>query len=438
MNELGRAPGSDSGADFPPAGPAGATRQVEAELLDPGSQALANALRRLFAVLRLVMICVLGLFIWSGAYKVQQNEQAIELRFGRLKGALATAIQKPGWHWAWPYPVEEVIKIDMAERPLDIDSFWYFQTEKEKMGLVPGRPGATLKFLRDGYSLTASESAAQIRTDSTTGAGASQERRIEAPLTDYNLVHTQWRIRYRVWDALAFVEKLWDGTDKGRKSVEKLLRSLLADAVITISANRDIDWIVFHNPAQFSTDVQELVAEKLEQMDVGIRAMLDFVDKTPPRQVQAAFDRAAQAKIRSKQLKTAAQARENELISSARAEADIIIADAEAYRTKIVQAAASEEKYLDEVLTKIDLAAQERVSQEKSPDWATRRDEVCRELLAVTVDELYQEMLRDVIGSAEEVFVLNAGQGKPVEWRPMLSRDAGLTKQPADAAKQSP
>jgi hypothetical protein len=58
----------------------------------------------------------------------------------------------------------------------------------------------------------------------------------------------------------------------------------------------------------------------------------------------------------------------------------------------------------------------------------SERKEYEDELLAVTVDQLYQEMLREVIGNADETFVLSATEGATVEWRPVLSRDATLKK----------
>ena len=49
-------------------------------------------------------------------------------------------------------------------------------------------------------------------------------------------------------------------------------------------------------------------------------------------------------------------------------------------------------------------------------------------MLAVTVDQLYQEMLRDVMNNADETMVLNTAEGKKIEWRAMLSRDVEIKK----------
>ena len=100
--------------------------EPDQETLDPAGKALADALRISFGVLKIVMVAVLGLFIWSGVYKVEANEEALELRFGKVKGVGKEAIVKTGLHWKWPAPIEEVIKVPAAfERRLNINYFWH-------------------------------------------------------------------------------------------------------------------------------------------------------------------------------------------------------------------------------------------------------------------------------------------------------------------------
>ena len=104
-------------------------------LLDPGNQALSQALKWLFRLLKVIMVIVVILFAyWRSVYTVEQNENAIVLRFGQRLGGEVTAIKEPGLHIKWPAPIDEVIKVSTAQRELDVD-FWYFMTEKEKAGV---------------------------------------------------------------------------------------------------------------------------------------------------------------------------------------------------------------------------------------------------------------------------------------------------------------
>ncbi len=418
---------------------------LEAEL-DPGMKALAEALRWLFAMLKVVMVVVVGLFIWSGVYKVEQNEQAIELRFGRVKGVEQEAILQPGLHWKWPEPIEEVIRIPAStvEKQIAVDDFWYYQTEKEKAGVAQGRAGDTLQFVRDGYSLTASKGASKIlrQREMVESEGKGHAEGIEVPETDYNVVHTGWSIRYRVTDPLAFVTHLWDGRESrageglGWYAVEGFLKDVLSDAVIQTSANRDIGWIIWEEPTTFRMEVEERMMKKLKELEVGLTARLELVRQAPPRQVQPFFEMATSAGILRDQKEKDALAKSSEIVNAAQAEASIRIAEAEAYAKGVVQSAKADAGYMKEVLQKIEDKAKATAPGEDAESLAKRKA-VSEELLAETVDQLYHEMLASVMSEAEETFVLKAGEGADVEWRPVLSRDPMIGKRKAaEAAKK--
>lgn len=410
----------------------GAPNVYDQEALDPGNQALTEALRICFALLKLVMFGVILLFAYSGLFKVEQNERAVVLRFGKVKGVGVKVIKQEGLHWAWPYPIEEIIKIPATgvERQLNADSFWYFETEEEKLGLITSYGGATLQIVRDGYSLTASGDAAKTKHFEGTGWAFSDK---DVTATDYNLVHTRWAIRYSVSDPIAFVENLWDGTDDGWLSVERFLESALADAVIVTSANYDIDWIIWEKPQQFSDDVQGAISNRLNRLDVGLTVKLQLVDKNTPRQVKDDFDRANSAKDKAKTLENEAQGEYDQIVNAANAQADNIVAQANAYRQTIVQSAQADTRYLTNVLGKIKKTAQEKYLS-TTPNYKALRQKAFDELLAVTVDELYQEMLREVIASAKETFIPPAYADVPTEWRIYLSRDTTL--KPISAKQQ--
>src|SRR5262252_5432743 len=82
--------------------------------LDAGSQALAEALRSSFAIVRLVMVLLFGVFLFSGFFQVGPQERALVLRFGRPTGAGAKALLGPGLHWSFPYPIDECVKVSIT------------------------------------------------------------------------------------------------------------------------------------------------------------------------------------------------------------------------------------------------------------------------------------------------------------------------------------
>ena len=54
--------------------------------VDAGSQALAEALRSSFAIVKIVMVLMVLVFFGSGFFQVGPQEKAVILRFGRPVG----------------------------------------------------------------------------------------------------------------------------------------------------------------------------------------------------------------------------------------------------------------------------------------------------------------------------------------------------------------
>ena len=52
----------------------------------------------------IIPLVLLGLWLASGIYRVQQEEQGVVLRFGKQ-----VAVKDPGLHWHWPSPIETVL-----------------------------------------------------------------------------------------------------------------------------------------------------------------------------------------------------------------------------------------------------------------------------------------------------------------------------------------
>jgi membrane protease subunit HflK len=82
--------------------------------VDAGSQALAEALRSSFAIVKFVMVLLVLVFLASGFFTVGPQERAIILRFGKPVGEGEKALLGPGLHWSFPYPIDENIKVSIA------------------------------------------------------------------------------------------------------------------------------------------------------------------------------------------------------------------------------------------------------------------------------------------------------------------------------------
>ena len=82
---------------------------------DSGSQALSDALRSSFFIIKILMLGLAVFFLCSGMFTVGPQERAIVLRFGKPVGEGEKALLGPGFHWAFPAPIDEVKKIPATD-----------------------------------------------------------------------------------------------------------------------------------------------------------------------------------------------------------------------------------------------------------------------------------------------------------------------------------
>src|SRR6185436_3045248 len=82
---------------------------------DAGSQALSEAFRSSFFIVKMVMGALVVIFLCSGFFMVSPDHRAVILRFGKLRGEGRAALLGPGLHWAFPAPIDEVRKIPFSQ-----------------------------------------------------------------------------------------------------------------------------------------------------------------------------------------------------------------------------------------------------------------------------------------------------------------------------------
>ncbi len=132
--------------------------------LDAAGKSLADALKISFNILKFIMIALVIFFVTSGIFTVQENEQGMVLRFGKIRGIGDDRILGPGAHWDWPEPISEIVTIVVTtELDLPIESFWYSESKEVKLGTRKYDAPDKLDPKKDGYCLTRNE--AIIGTD---------------------------------------------------------------------------------------------------------------------------------------------------------------------------------------------------------------------------------------------------------------------------------
>jgi len=266
--------------------PSGDTR---AEEFDPASQMVAEALRKSFRVLKLLMIVLVVLYFLSGWFSVKPNEVGIVLRCGRVVGAgpieTLDAVLPPGWHWSWPYPIDRWETVSVGEREVPVE-FMFERTEEERTGGIKGYKYDLLSPTRDDYLITG----------------------------DVNILHVSLVVKYRVSDPVAYLTNVLPMPDPQATIRSKpherypeyaLMTDLVRNAVIATASNRNELEIRGVHQSDFLQAVAQCISDRfkdLEKVGTPLGLSLDvnsgvIAPKTggvegilPPRQVQEAFE----------------------------------------------------------------------------------------------------------------------------------------------------
>jgi len=386
---------------------------------DPGYKFLSDAFRVSFVVLKIIMIILVILFLASGFETVGSDEQAIVLRFGKIRGAGEDRILKPGPHWIFPYPINEIVKIPVTKNiNLNIDSFWYAESKKR----VP----QALDPVYEGYCITQSERQSQAIAGSTG--------------SDYNIVHSKWQLIYKIDDPEkffknAYIEKIKPGqsfTDVIIKGTNPLLKHLISSSIVSSMVHYTIDEAI-QSRDSIPKHVKKLLQEKLDTLEIGIRAVsVQLTDITWPRQVNIAFEASIRASQTSQKNVTQARGYAENILNEAagpiaevfleavkqpsRSEQQMeilwqqlagqareLIAHAKAYRTEVVEKARANAEYLREIL----------------PEYKKRPE--------LVVQGIYNDAVEYVLENTDEKMVIQPTEtSKPKEIRIQLNRDPSL------------
>ena len=110
------------------------------EMQDAGSQALSEALRSSFVIVKIAMVALIFAILGAGFFTVGPQEKAVVLRFGKPIGEGQKMLLGAGLHWSLPYPVDEVIRIPIAEiQKVTSTIGWYATTPEMELRPAPNR-----------------------------------------------------------------------------------------------------------------------------------------------------------------------------------------------------------------------------------------------------------------------------------------------------------
>ena len=229
------------------------------------------------------------LWLASGLYQVQPNEEGVVLRFGAYRETTT-----PGLHYHLPYPIENVYKVNI--------------TQERSINLGVQEPqNISANTFTESHMLTGDE----------------------------NIVDINLTIVWRVENAKDYVFNMQNPDQTVRVAAQSVLREIVGQSQMMpiISGDR----------GKVEDETKEELQKVLNEFGAGIRIVRVKLQKAdPPKQVVDAFNEVQRAKADMERFKNEAEAYRNEILPKSRGEAAQRLQNAEAYKQAVVNKAQGE------------------------------------------------------------------------------------------------
>ncbi len=235
----------------------------------------------------LIALALLVLWGFSGLYRVQPDQQGVELVFGRWDGVTT----EPGLRWNYPFPIGEVETPSVTSiQQIEIG----FRSSGER-----GRSG---KRNVDEESLM------------LTG--------------DQNIIDIEFTVQWKISDAGQYLFNIRDPESTVKVVAESTMREIIGQT--------DIQPALTEARQEIELRTRELLQETLTEYEAGIEITeVQLQEVLPPDQVIDAFDDVQRARQDLDRLRNEAEAYRNDILPRARGEAQRAIQEAEAYKERL-------------------------------------------------------------------------------------------------------
>ena len=242
------------------------------------------------------------LWILTGFYQVQPQEQGVVLRFGKY--AYTTA---PGLHYHLPYPIETVLTPNVSrENRIEIG----FRSEPVRRGRA---------FPRD------------IQSENIALTG------------DENIVEVNFTVTWKVKNAGDFLFNIRDPEATVRTAAESAMRDSIGVTPIME--------IIADDRKGVQERAEKTLQALLDKYKAGIAVTsVQLTKADAPVQVIDAFNDVQRAKADKERLSNEAEAYRNDILPRARGDASRIISEAEAYKSRVIDQAKGDTARFNAVL----------------------------------------------------------------------------------------
>jgi len=243
------------------------------------------------------ILILIAILVWlaSGFYRVEPDEQGIELLFGKWNETTT----QPGLHYFFPRPIGQTItpKVEVI-RKINVG----FRSAND-LGFA-SNSNAERKVIEESLMLTG----------------------------DQNIADVRFTVLYKIKDAGNFLFKL--------RNPETTVKDMSESVMREVVGQRDLQFLLTEGRQEVEQVVRVLLQEILDSYKSGIfvqSVQLQSVD--PPDQVIDAFDEVQRARQDKDRLVNEANSYLNKIVPNARGEAAKLVENARAYKEQVVKQA---------------------------------------------------------------------------------------------------
>ena len=368
--------------------------------LKTGVDFLSRALKMFFGILAAFIIVSLGWFlIFGGSFIVDTTtESVIVLQFGKFKQEC-----KEGWHWFLPSPVNRIVRIPINKQEITSAAF------------MPMEP----EFLY--YQGVKADGSEPTDTDNKLVPGADGY----VLLGNNSILHCEWVMTYRVTDPQKFYLTCLStdasedptatpsgdtaqGQTASLGTARIMLKNLLDDVVISSSALLNLE-STYYDRAKYEQTVKLALVDRIAAVDFGITLEnLTLKIAAPPIVTIPSFQELLLSETDAERVVEEARTYSVEQENLAKSESAKILADAEAYKLRVVKEVAADASYFNEIYA--------QYSKNKQATLVSLFSDTLAEAIAPVQDKF----IVDVKGGGQSVLWLKVNQ-EPLQQRAQTS-----------------
>jgi membrane protease subunit HflK len=242
---------------------------------------------------------VLGIWLLTGFYRVQTDQQGVVLRFGEWVNTT-----RPGLNWHIPYPIETVVTPSVEQ----------------------------INQINVGFRSLGGSGTRDVEEESLILTG------------DQNIIDIDFSVQWKIADAGKYLFNIRAPGETVKIAAESAMREIIG--------RTDIQPALTEARAEIETKAKTLLQDILDGYESGILVTgIKLQNVQPPQQVVDAFNDVQRALQDRDRLRNEAQAYRNDILPKARGEAQKMVQGAEAYRERIINEAEGEAQRFNQVLS---------------------------------------------------------------------------------------